>query len=275
LVHIGKPLYEIVSTLEDALDYNDCVELLKQTVKEKVFGGHLTNSPYNVSNWEKQVEEVRYERSDSEKKELLNKPLISKILLLFNIVTVIGNGLKLQEVEKKGTEKSANALYWFPFKQNRDISWDIEHICSQATENHLEEEDEKRQRIWCLTLLDYYYGSDLIDKELSDKDLLQELEKIKNDISADIEKYPDDASYDKDDWSRKGINRRRRQILKDILSFLLNEENKTSFKVILDAAEELEREGKTAPVAAQDLSNLTLLDAKTNRSYSRTSLAQP
>lgn len=267
LVHIGKPLSEIVSELEDAKNYHDCVDRLKKTVKEKVFGNSLPNSPYNVSNWDKQVEDVRYERSDAEKKELVNKPLISKILLLFNIVTVIGNGLKIQEKEESEAKQSAHSLYWFPFKQNRDISWDIEHICSQATENHLEEEDEKRQRIWCLTLLDYYYGCDLIDKGLSDKELLPELEKIKNDINADIEKYPDNAVFDKDNWSRKGINVRRSRILREILSFLLNEKNKTNFKAIQDAANELEREGKPAPVAAQDLSNLTLLDAKTNRSY--------
>lgn len=273
LVHIGKPLSEIVSELEDAKNYHDCVDRLKKTVKEKVFGSSLPNSPYNVSNWDKQVEDVRYERSDAEKKELVNKPLISKILLLFNIVTVIGNGLKIQEKGKSEAKKSAHSLYWFPFKQNRDISWDIEHICSQATENHLEEEDEKRQRIWCLTLLDYYYGCDLMDQGLSDKDLLSKLKAIKDTIEADIgrdtnlKKCIDDLNYDKNDWSRKGINVRRNRLLREILSFLLNEKDKTGFKTVQDAANELEREGKTAPVAAQDLSNLTLLDTNTNRSY--------
>ena len=267
LVHIGKPMYEIVSELEDAPNYHVCVNRLKEAVKKKVFDNNAPNSSNNAASWVQQVDNVRYEKCENEIKEFVNKPLINKILLLFNIVTVIGNGLELQKAEKTNSKKTAHELYWFPFKQNRSISWDIEHICSQATENHLEEEDEKRQRTWCLTLLDYYYGCDLVDKELPDRDLLPELRKIKNVIDANVEKYPVAEKYDENDWSLKGINLRRSRILRDILSFLLNENDKKNFKAIQDAADELEREGKTAPVAAQDLSNLTLLDAQTNRSF--------
>ncbi len=145
-----------------------------------------------------------------------NKSCVRKILLLFNIQTVL-------ETQKSDMR--------FPFNRYKSDKWDIEHICSQTDYNiHAGKRSE-----WYEDIIEYFVGS-------NDSDTITEY--IKNNsgqanIIKIIESIQSSVSVNEEDVKFNNCYNMVRSFFK----------------------EDNQKEDR------DDISNLTLLDASTNRSY--------
>ena len=153
------------------------------------------------------------------------KRIIKKILLLFNIETIL---------------KSQKSHIRFPFDRYKTENWDIEHINPQTPFDKIEYYVE-----WCLDTLEYLTGETLTFDKLqkSHENFYELLEKISVNLTEE-EKQTVDSII-------------------DILNDSINYKPKTE-----ELAQILFNKYNGAESESNDhISNLTLLDAETNRSY--------
>lgn len=144
---------------------------------------------------------------------------IRKVLLLFNIVTVLQ------------TQKSDMR---YPFYKYKNEDWDIEHVNSQ-TDKVIN--DDPRRRAWAEDILDYFIGS------TNDDDILEYLSP-ENDVDED-----------------------KKNICKQIADMRQSPKiDETLFNDVYKTVQQMFEEDK--PLENKNsISNLALLDSKTNRSY--------
>ncbi len=147
--------------------------------------------------------------------ERKDKPYIKKVLLLFNIQTVL-------ETQKSDMR--------FPFHKYKKESWDIEHVCSQTDKTI-----QSNQRLtWADDILEYFTGTNDIQKAnkfTADKD---------NDVKA---------------LCNTLIELKRAEKIED-----------EKFNNAFGLVQKYFKEGSQTE-EKNDISNLALLDATTNRSY--------
>jgi hypothetical protein len=195
LIDSGEDILSIMdeSRKRNKIDFKE--EYLQNKIREKV----------NCS-----LNEIEYGRDNN---------IIKRILLLFNIITI----LETQKSEIR-----------FPFHKYKSEDWDIEHISSQSDKKI----NPKKRNDWIKDIIEYFLGSN--NKEKYQVWLETPANKQDNDsyhIVKDLielvntEKI-EDAEFDE---------------LYDRVRTFFKEDNKTEEK--------------------NDISNLALLDAYTNRSY--------
>ncbi len=156
------------------------------------------------------LEEVTYE----------NRQLVKKILLLFNIQTIL---------DSKKSEMR------FPFHKYKTENWDIEHVRSQTDKTV----NGKERIIWLADMLDYFFGTlniPEIEESISLIDYTNEKESLKNIHKSLLELQ-----------QLEKIEDEKFEELFSIIQSYFNEDKQTEEK--------------------NDISNLTLLDSATNRSY--------
>lgn len=149
---------------------------------------------------------------------------IKKVLLLFNILTILQGGSDIR----------------FPFNSYKKEKWDIEHISSQTDKQITVGEREK----WREDVLEFFVGS------TKEGDISDYLKKLQNDI--ENEKDPKNKELE----------------LIDQIRLLKSEEGKIEDDDFEKAFSSLSEYFKEDKLEEKDsISNLTLLDATTNRGY--------
>jgi len=124
----------------------------------------------------------------------------------------------------------------FPFNRYKSENWDIEHVCSQTDK----EITKNKRNAWVDDILDYFAGT-------------TEINKVENFIK-NLDKN-DEKEHEIDSICRFLINLKKSENIKD------DDFNNIFGQVQKYFKEDPETEQK------DDISNLTLLDATTNRSY--------
>ena len=176
---------------------------------------------------------------------------IRKILLLFNVESILKN-------PKSG--------YRFSFSAYFNEDWDIEHIRSISS---MLPENVDEQRKWFRCVLQYYTGIDLEGDKGKNKDQgsakLQETSGDKDKGKDAVQKWIDDHNHKWMDDNKKigecdlvvklfkcvfGTNDDLKELASDVFK-----------KIIIEFNEKTELETRN------DIGNLALLDAETNRSY--------
>ena len=146
--------------------------------------------------------------------------LVKKILLLFNIQTII---------DSKKSEMR------FPFHKYKTENWDIEHVRSQTDKTV----NGKERKIWLEDMLDYFFGTlniSEIKKSILLIDYTKEKEGLENIHKSLLELQQAEKIEDE-----------KFEKLFSLIQSYFNEDKQTEEK--------------------NDISNLTLLDSATNRSY--------
>ena len=189
-------------------------EFIKNEISEKVAGINLDDLSFNDS-----------------------KGNVKKILLLFNILTVLQ--------DKKSDLR-------FPFNKYKVEKWDIEHVCSQ-TDKYIN--DEKQRRLWIEDMFEYFVGSS------SDEEVNSYIEGLENQI-AEMKETKDIQEL---------ANSLALQSELDII-MTIKELSKTDDKIndfeFEDAFKKVGAFFNEDQIADKDsISNLALLDQETNRSY--------
>lgn len=158
---------------------------------------------------------------------------VKKVLLLFNILTTL---------------KSSQSSSRFPFGRYKKEKWDIEHITSQTEINI---HDDKKRKEWIKDMFVYFTGKEDISA------VQNYLEKLINKIKKGPYESPTTAK-----------ERSEAKILKALLSLVCDpeprvnvEEFEKTFRQVQSYFSEDEVRDKN------NISNLALLDAQTNRGY--------
>ena len=166
-----------------------------------------------------------------------SKGNVKKILLLFNILTVLQ--------DKKSDLR-------FPFNKYKVEKWDIEHVCSQ-TDKYIN--DEKQRRLWIEDMFEYFVGSS------SSEEVNSYIEELENQI----------AEMKETKEIQELANSLALQSELDIIMTIkeLSEtEDKINDSDFEDAFKKVGAYFKEDQIADKDsISNLALLDQETNRSY--------
>lgn len=167
----------------------------------------------------------------------VSKEKIRKILLLFNILTVLQ--------DKKSDMR-------FPFNKYKVGKWDIEHVCSQTDKLIT---DEKQRRLWITDMFEYFVGSS------SEEDIENYLDNLKY----QIEQYTDSSDI------QDQANCLSLQSELDVVTTIL-ELSKTDGKIndteFDEAFKKVHSLFKEDMITDKDsIANLALLDQETNRSY--------
>jgi hypothetical protein len=173
------------------------------------------------------AEQVKFYIDDLEYGGKSSNTKIRKILLLFNIQTLMVN---------------QGASMRFPFDRYKTENWDIEHIRSQTDRDI---NSAKQQRDWINDLIDYYTG--------------YKAEQFKG----DEEGYPFDLTNLSDESAqicKQLIQMYFEEELDNEAFKQLRQEVETSFK-------ERSEGGKLESETIHSIGNLALLDEETNRSY--------
>lgn len=166
---------------------------------------------------------------------------VKKVLLLFNILTVL---------------QSNKSDMRFPFSKYKTGHWDIEHICSQ-TDKRITENGQRLA--WIDDMLEFFVGS-------TQKDVI---EKYKTRLECHINelKKEEISNINKNEGLAKLVN--EYGLLNKILSLLPATEsakvNDIEFDEIFSAVQKYFGEDKLED--KDNIYNLTLLDAQTNRGY--------
>lgn len=164
-----------------------------------------------------------------------SKNSVKQVLLLFNILTALK--------DKKSDMR-------FPFNKYKKEKWDIEHVCSQTDRTVT---DSKQRQKWIEDILDFFVGSSI--KE----DVNVYIEQLKEQISRI------DSTNEIQDQARKAALISECKLVKEIDS--LCKEDITDFEFD-EAFKHVQIYFNENRVSDKDnISNLTLLDQETNRSY--------
>ena len=214
-----QKIIETVTSLKDMMktvSKNKFIAYLEEKIKEMV-----------VLNYD--LEELEYKKGT----------LVRKILLLFNIETIL---------------TSLKSDVRFPFDKYKLNNWDIEHICPSNTPTEETFQTPEKKKAWLNDIFIYFTGKDInmlysaddIEKEKAElANIVAQLDDtIKNKICVDTTKL-----YEKIEKNSKDIT------IKDDFEAL--------FKFIQNHFEEDKIEEDTK----NKIHNLTLLDSSTNRSY--------
>ena len=156
-----------------------------------------------------------------------NKYSIKQVLLLFNILTALK--------DKKSDMR-------FPFNKYKIEKWDIEHVCSQTDKTIT---NENQQRRWIDDMLEFFVGSAAEDK------VNQHISNLEIEITNNPE------------LARNVLLRTELKLVKSINS--LRKESLSNFENVFKDVQSFFNEDKVED--KDNISNLTLLDEETNRSY--------
>ena len=156
-----------------------------------------------------------------------NKYSIKQVLLLFNILTALK--------DKKSDMR-------FPFNKYKMEKWDIEHVCSQTDKTIT---NENQQRRWIDDMLEFFVGSAAEDK----------VNHHISNLEIEIKNNPEQA--------RNGLLRSELKLVNSINS--LRKEGLSNFENVFKEVQSFFNEDKVED--KDNISNLTLLDEETNRSY--------
>ncbi len=181
-----------------------------------------------IDSKEKRIKEIIQNYLEQQKYNNTDRLTLRKILLLFNILTVMQNQRKLEEKNGKQTLQTIGNI--FPFDLfKKENGWDIEHVHSQTDKNIVKKEEQTE---WLFNTF--------IDNDNDGKKFLQDLFDLPS-----FDNFPDDY-----------VKRGMKEIIDRILTSKF-EENKLKVSSLLESK-----------ISDKDsLFNLTLLDCGTNRSY--------
>lgn len=184
-------------------------------------------------NWLKEQIKKQIDCSENEMKELeYGDKRIKRILLLFNIQTIIN---------------SKNTDFRFSFKHYKKTPWDVEHVRSKTD---LQITGKTKQKEWLEDIRNFLGVSNENNKVTNDN-----LDELLNKLKDTIE-----------------INEKDFKDLIEVASYLL-QNNKNlpddKFDLIFQIAQKYFKENEQLE-DIDNISNLTLLDAETNRSYKNT-----
>lgn len=164
-----------------------------------------------------------------------NKRDIKKVLLLFNIQTVLQ--------DKKSDLR-------FPFYKYKRDKWDIEHVCSQ-TEKSIT--DENQRRLWIKDMFEYFVGDE------------KEVDRYIDETKAKIEQMA--GKTDIQENAKRSILQSELDIVTSIKKDLSDSEKigDAIFEEVFGKVQSYFKEDK---ITDKDcIANLALLDQETNRSY--------
>lgn len=205
LIEYGADIKELMrNSLE--LNKSDFLHnFIKRKLKEQLKGINLSDLNYG---------------SDSKE--------IRKVLLLFNILTVLQSGKSDMR---------------FPFSKYKKEKWDIEHICSQ-TDRLIN--DERQRMEWICDMLEFFTGS--TDKET-------------------VTGYIYNLKKETETTQEDGAGKEELNLISRIFSLYSSKGkiNDTEFEETFDAVQRHFGEDKLED--KDYIGNLTLLDAQTNRGY--------
>lgn len=164
-----------------------------------------------------------------------NKSDIKKVLLLFNIQTILQ--------DKKSDLR-------FPFYKYKREKWDIEHICSQ-TEKSIT--DENQRRLWIKDMFEYFVGDE------------KEVDRYIGETKAKIEHMS--GKTDIQENAKRSILQSELDIVTSIKKELSDSDKigDTIFEEVFQKVQSYFKEDKIAD--KDSIANLALLDQETNRSY--------
>lgn len=166
-----------------------------------------------------------------------SKGNIKKVLLLFNILTALK--------DKKSDMR-------FPFNKYKTEKWDIEHICSQTDKTI---SDDKQRLVWINDMLDYFVGDN------DDDSVLSHIETLKEQIATEMES----EGIQSKDKVVSLTNALR--MVKSVYQLRQEKINATEFDEVFNTIQKYFGEDKEKIADKDSISNLTLLDQETNRSY--------
>jgi len=166
-----------------------------------------------------------------------SKGNVKKVLLLFNILTVLQN--------KKSDLR-------FPFYKYKKDKWDIEHVCSQ-TDKFIS--DEKQKRLWIQDMLEYFIGG------TSDEDVNDYIDDAESQIEQMI------GSRDIQEKAKRLVLQSELDIVKSIKELSDSEEiiSDSTFDELFKKVQFFFKEDEITD--KDSIANLALLDQETNRSY--------
>lgn len=164
-----------------------------------------------------------------------NKRDIKKVLLLFNIQTVLQ--------DKKSDLR-------FPFYKYKRDKWDIEHVCSQ-TEKSIT--DENQRRLWIKDMFEYFVGDE------------KEVDRYIDETKAKIEQMA--GKTDIQENAKRSILQSEHDIVTSIKKDLSDSEKigDAIFEEVFGKVQSYFKEDKITD--KDSIANLALLDQETNRSY--------
>ncbi len=164
-----------------------------------------------------------------------SKNSVKQVLLLFNILTALK--------DKKSDMR-------FPFNKYKKEKWDIEHVCSQTDRTVT---DSKQRQKWIEDILDFFVGSSI--KE----DVNVYIEQLKEQISRI------DSTNEIQDQARKAALISECKLVKEIDSLCKEDITDSEFDEAFKHVQIYFNENRVSD--KDNISNLTLLDQETNRSY--------
>lgn len=213
--------YNIMDLLTESrkLDKDLFLESVKSKIKERLKKVDIETLSYDVS---------------------AEKGLIKKVLLLFNILTVLQ------------TQKSDMR---FPFSKFKKEKWDIEHIRSQNDRNNNLTDPQKRYS-WLKDLLDYFAGD-------SEKEKIEAyINQLEKKIEGNRLLAPENPSLK----LRVEEMMQELYLIKEIYKLYQSDKiNDGVFEQVYSTAQKLFGEDKLPDI--NHIRNLALLDAVTNRGY--------
>ena len=164
-----------------------------------------------------------------------SKNSVKQVLLLFNILTALK--------DKKSDMR-------FPFNKYKKEKWDIEHVCSQTDRTVT---DSKQRQKWIEDILDFFVGSSIKeDVNVYIKQLKEQISRI-------------DSTNEIQDQARKAALISECKLVKEIDSLCKEDITDSEFDEAFKHVQIYFNENRVSD--KDNISNLTLLDQETNRSY--------
>ncbi|MGN0867920.1 MAG: DUF262 domain-containing protein [Akkermansia sp.] len=228
LIECAKDVYSLLNELMEQSQKKDKEDFLNHYIK----GTKIKEQMGGIG-----LSDLRY-----------GDPKVKKVLLLFNILTVL---------------KSNKSDMRFPFSNYKKEKWDIEHVRSRT--DKLVDNNAERQE-WIRDMLEFFVGS-TEEREISAyRDGLQaEVRKMENEKGAQ-NMAPSGLDGKKQEWKLLeqiiGLHNKCSQKVK-----INDDEFDTCFKDVQKYYDEDKLDDEDKSVDIDSIGNLTLLDAQTNRAY--------
>jgi len=202
------------------------------TLKDKSRG--ITKIQFKDHLKEEIKKQVNFKIKELNYKNDKDKTSIRKVLLLFNIQTVL-------ETQKSDIE-ALKAYMRFPFHKYKSEKWDIEHVRSQNDNDNIENDEKKREE-WVRDIFELFTGS---NDEAEIRDYISKYEISEDKDEKDIKEICDKLLDYREETDKKQQKEKFKSIYKLVQNFF--KESKVTDKI-------------------HTISNLALLDEATNRSY--------